>query len=151
GLLLMTIGDRLRAAAPPPPIPPQPWRRTTAVAALTLLVAVLSTIFLLRTPASRPVFQRVSFRRGLVLTARFTPDPRTIVYGAAWDGRPTEAYVSRVDSPESRRFGVPAADVLAVSPRGDLAISLGRRAVGLVRAGTLAQVPLAGGAPREML
>ena len=152
GLHLVAIGELVGTApAPPPTRAGQTWRRTAAVAALACAIAVLAALLLLRTPASRPVFQRVTFRRGLILTARFTPDPRTIVYGAAWDGRPTEAYVSRIDSPESRRFGAPAADVLAVSSRGDVALSLGRRAVGLVRGGTLARVAFAGGAPREML
>src|SRR6185503_3516526 len=32
------------------------------------------------------VFRRMTFRRGEVRTARFTPDGETIVYSAAWDG-----------------------------------------------------------------
>ena len=33
-----------------------------------------------------PTFQRLSFGRGTILSARFAPDGQSVVYGAAWDG-----------------------------------------------------------------
>ncbi|MGH9368160.1 MAG: protein kinase domain-containing protein, partial [Thermoanaerobaculia bacterium] len=37
-------------------------------------------------------FQRLTFRRGTILTARFAPDGNTIVYGATFDGNPLEIF-----------------------------------------------------------
>ena len=93
-------------------------------------------------------FHRVTFRRGEVRGARFSPDGDTIVYSAAWDGQPTEVFVASRQSPEPRALGVAAADILAVSRSTELAILLRRDR--LTGRGTLARVPLAGGMPREM-
>ena len=38
-------------------------------------------------PRRIPDFHRVTFERGTVYSARFTPDGRTVVYGASWNGR----------------------------------------------------------------
>jgi Tol biopolymer transport system component len=65
-----------------------------------------------------------------------------------------EIFTSRVETPESRPFGLVGADVLTVSRSGELAVSLGRRATaaGFIRTGTLARVSVAGGAaPRDVL
>ena len=58
----------------------------------------------------------------------------------------------RFDGPESRALGLPPADVLSIAPTGEMAISLGHHYVfGWQSRGTLARVPLGGGAPREVL
>ncbi len=95
-------------------------------------------------------YSRITFRRGFIMTARFAPDG-TIVYGAAWEDKPLEIFSSHPASPESRPLGLPDADILAISPTGELALSLGRRYVaGYVTCGTLARMPLGGGAPRPV-
>ncbi len=95
-------------------------------------------------------FVGVTFRRGRIGGARFTPDG-SIVYGAAWEGQLSEILVSRPGTPEARSIGLTDADVLAVSASGELAVSLGRRfRGGWVATGTLARIPLAGGAPRRI-
>jgi len=95
---------------------------------------------------------RLTFRPGAVMTARFAPDGQTVAYGAAWEGSPTEVFTVRLDSPESRSLGLAGADVLSISSSGEMAISLGRRFLfGWESTGTLARVPLGGGAPREVL
>jgi Tol biopolymer transport system component len=104
--------------------------------------------------AARPAatFRRLTFRRGNVLIARFTPDGQNVVYSAAWDDKPTEIFVTRIGQPESRPLGIPNADVLSVSRTGELAIKLKKHDLyGTAGAGTLARVPLEGGAPREIL
>jgi len=94
----------------------------------------------------------LTFRRGSVLTARFAPDGRTVVYGAAWDGAPPDVHTVRIDSRESRALELAGADVLGVSSRGELALSLRRRfTIGWESAGTLARMPLDGAAPREVM
>ena len=95
-------------------------------------------------------FRRLTFRRGNIMSARFAPDGQTVVFGAAWEGKPAEVFTLRVDSPESRPFGLLKADVAAVSSHGELAALLvNRSAPGEL--GTLARLPLGGGAPREVL
>jgi eukaryotic-like serine/threonine-protein kinase len=92
-------------------------------------------------------FERMTFRRGEVRGARFSADGETIVYSAAWDGRPSEIFVASRNATEARPFGLQDAEVLAVS-KTEAAILLRRdRLSGL---GTLARVPLAGGVPREL-
>jgi eukaryotic-like serine/threonine-protein kinase len=102
-------------------------------------------------PAAAPTFTRLTFRRGTVLSARFAPDGQTVVYSAAWEGLPPEIFTVRLDGPESRSLGLPSADVLSVSPTGELAILVNRRVQwGFEGYGTLARVPLGGGSPRDV-
>ena len=99
-----------------------------------------------------PSYRQLTFRRGLVLSARFSPDGKTIVYGAGWEGEPFRLQSMRTESPESRPLDLPPGDVLAVSSTGELAISLDRKFIyGFQARGTLARVPLVGGAPRKIL
>lgn len=97
-----------------------------------------------------PGFQRLTFRRGLIRNAYFGPDSQTIYYGALWDGNPCRTFSTRTDNPESRAFDLPHATVLAVSRTGELALSLGDHREGVFTYGTLARLPISGGAPREL-
>ncbi len=101
--------------------------------------------------ATLPSFHRLTFRRGIIRTARFAPDYKTIFYGALWDGDICRVYTVRPDSPESAALNLPPATPLAISRSGELALALGTQFRGIMPYGTLAQVPLAGGAPRELL
>ncbi|MGH7484185.1 MAG: TolB family protein, partial [Thermoanaerobaculia bacterium] len=100
-----------------------------------------------------PAYRRLTFRSGTIFNARFSPDGETVFYGARWGGKPMAIFSVRADSPESRDLQIgPDTDLLAVSRDGQLAISLHRHAIGYLReSGTLAQVPIAGGAPRAIL
>jgi Tol biopolymer transport system component len=100
-----------------------------------------------------PSFHQLTFRRGQVDSARFAPDGRTILYSASWEGKPVEVFTSQVETPESRRFGLLGATLLAVSRSGELAVSLGSRvASAAIHTGMLARMSIAGGAaPREVL
>jgi Tol biopolymer transport system component/predicted Ser/Thr protein kinase len=137
--------------------PAKARRRGWALPAVAALVIGIAAGFLLRNvttakPGPPPEMKRLTYARGAIRTARFAPDGQTIVYGAAWEGLPLEIFSTRADSSESRSLGLPSADVLAVSSTGELAISLHRRYMfGFQSVGTLARVPLAGGAPREVL
>jgi hypothetical protein len=102
--------------------------------------------------ATPVVHNRLTFRRGNVLYARFTADAQTVVYGAAWEDRPSEIFLSRIGSPETRPLGIPGASLLSVSPSGELAILIKKgNLFGTAGEGTLARVPLAGGTPRQLL
>ena len=125
-------------------------------ATLALLVGAglgfLARSGLVGKPPAPIEFRRLTFQRGRVLEARFAPDGQTIVYSAAWGGRPVELYSTRADIAESRSLGLPGAVVLSISSAGEIAVSLDRRSIiGYEATGTLARVPLAGGAPREIL
>jgi eukaryotic-like serine/threonine-protein kinase len=102
--------------------------------------------------ASNPTFHEVTFRNGIIWDARFAPDGQTIIYGAAWDGAPQEIFSTRYDSSDSRSVDLPPAQILAISSKGEMAISLHPvNSNPFTQAGTLARVPLAGGAPREVI
>jgi eukaryotic-like serine/threonine-protein kinase len=102
--------------------------------------------------ASFPNYIPLTFRRGLIRTARFAPDGQTIVYSASWDGNPSDIFVTNQASPESRALGLTGAVLLGVSSTGELAVLLNSRVTGPFTVnGTLARVPLTGGAPREVL
>ncbi len=118
-----------------------------------VLAGVIGVFFLGRRAArgSAPDYQRLTFRRGTVKSARFAPDGRTIVYGAGWEGDPIRLYSTRTDGRDSTRLDVADADVVSVSSGGEIAMLLGRPLLPINSwAGTLARAPLAGGAPREM-
>jgi eukaryotic-like serine/threonine-protein kinase len=127
-----------------------------ALAALVLLVlGVVGGIVAGKRLSSHPHarFQEVTFRRGTVWNARFAPDGETMVYSAAWDALPGDLFTSHAGSPESRAFGVhDNVDLLSISRSGELAVLLHSRSNGnFGRTGMLARMPLAGGAPREIL
>ncbi|MCI0616962.1 protein kinase [bacterium] len=97
-------------------------------------------------------FQRITYRHGYIWSARFAPDGSTIVYGASWNGEPCKLFLTRAEASESLPLALPDADILSISSKGQMAISLGRQFdVGYVSSGTLAHLPITGGAPREVL
>jgi Tol biopolymer transport system component len=121
--------------------------------AASLLSGIVGVFLLGKRAGDRPnpEFQRLTFGRGAVVSARFAPDGRTIVYSASTDGQPIRMFSARTDGRESRRLELPDASVVSVSPLGEIAMLLGRTFdVPREWAGTLARVPLTGGAPREM-
>jgi Tol biopolymer transport system component len=96
-------------------------------------------------------FHRLTFRNGTLWSARFAPDGETLVYGAAWDGSPVRLFLTRLDTPDSSPMNLPDAQLLSVSPTGELAVSLGHRFDGFMGEGTLARAPLLGGGARPVL
>jgi Tol biopolymer transport system component len=99
-----------------------------------------------------PSFHRLTFRRGTIPAARFTPDGQTIVYGAALEGRPVELFTTRFDSTDSRPLGLDRTQLLGISSTGELAVNLATfHFTPFIESGTLGRVPLAGGAPRQVL
>jgi serine/threonine protein kinase len=95
--------------------------------------------------AEVPSYRQLTFRRGTIDAARFSPDANSVYYTAAWDGRPPQVFATRLDGFESRGLDLPGARLVATAP-GEMAVL---RGVG--EASTLARVPLEGGAPRDVL
>jgi len=135
----------------------RPRRRGWVVPAVLALLtgaglALAARALLGGRPDAKLDSRRLTYRRGTLVSARFAPDGETVVYAAAWDGKPLEIFSTRMEGFESRPLGLSQADVLSISGAGEMAVSLNRRYfLGLQVAGTLARVPLSGGAPREIL
>ncbi|MBA3639635.1 MAG: PD40 domain-containing protein, partial [Acidobacteria bacterium] len=137
--------------------PRRSWYRVAAGVALlaaSVTAGVLAARFM-APPAGEdepPRYRQLTFNRGAIGRARFTPDGQSIVYSAIWDGAPQRVYSVRLDSPRSVSPPIIDATLLDVSPSGSMAIAtkLSRLDV-FVEPGTLAQVALSGGAPRELL
>jgi hypothetical protein len=94
-----------------------------------------------------PEFRPVTFQRGLVAAARFAADGRTVVYAAALPGTRGNLYTAQPGSPESRSLDLENAQLVGVSRTGELAVLLAR---GPGPGRTLARLPMAGGAPRDV-
>ncbi len=153
-LELLSDSSASRVAVLTPPPSRRRWWRT-AIAAALLLVASYAAVFYAgrhNSKAATPIFHRLTFRRGSIGAARFAPDGQTIVYGAAWGSKPVELFTTRFDSTDSRPLGLESGQILGISPAGELAILVHPETIEpFLQLGNLAQVPLAGGAPREVL
>jgi DNA-binding winged helix-turn-helix (wHTH) protein/WD40 repeat protein len=138
---------------------PESSRHSLVKRAATILlgaigvVAICATLILnLRPRQSDLNFHRISYGKGAIRSARFGPDGHSILYGAAWNGKAMQLFWAQAQSPESRPYQLPDADILAVSPEGELAVLINRRAgLGWISRGTLALMPIAGAVPREVL
>jgi DNA-binding winged helix-turn-helix (wHTH) protein/Tol biopolymer transport system component len=98
-----------------------------------------------------PDFQRLTASRGTVYSARFAPDGHSVIYAASWDGEPTEIFHTDPKVPGARSLGSSASQLLAVSSSGEMAVlqPIDSRFLFGDR-GTLGQVPLTGGSPRQL-
>ena len=145
------ISDGATAMRTPSP-PRRMWRGPLLIAAVLIGIGILADrgFDAIRPMRSAPSYKRLTFRRGSVVKARFAPDGQTVLYSASWEGQAFGIFATRAGSLESRRLQLPDARLLAVSSTGELAISIGRASTWW-SLGTLARVPLEGGAPRELL
>jgi eukaryotic-like serine/threonine-protein kinase len=149
-------------AAPKDASAPQNRLRRFAYAAVffVLLASVAWAIAFAGARANRarasetaPTFTRLTFRDGYIWAARFAPDGHTVFYSATWSGEPPDVFATSPSAPESRSLGFAPADLLDVSPSGELALMLSP-SVGsnlYLRSGILARVSSNGGAPRQLL
>lgn len=116
------------------------------------LIAALFLGMQLRQPSGTH-FHKLTFQRGYVFNARFAPDHKTVLYSASWSGNPPEVFSTIPGSQDSRPLGIDDAELLAVSPNGELAVLVrpDLDMAGFLRVGTLARVSVsAGTAPREI-
>jgi len=116
-----------------------PW----AGAALALAVLAIALFFALRSRGPEPVpsFHRLTFRRGSLLSGRFTSDGQ-VVYSATFDGQPPRIFMSRIETRETRPADVEGGWIVGVSKQGEFAF---------LRQGLLARAPLAGGPAKDLL
>jgi DNA-binding winged helix-turn-helix (wHTH) protein len=134
---------------PAPAIAPSRARRLrrpalVSAAALAGIVAGMAGMKVMdvRSTPGVPTFQRVTFGRGYVESARFGPEGQ-VIYTAAWEGRPIEGFVMRTASLDARPLPHLGPRVVAVTAPGDLLF------VGDAK--TLSRAPLAGGPAKALL
>jgi DNA-binding winged helix-turn-helix (wHTH) protein/Tol biopolymer transport system component len=118
------------------------WPVVVSLAAALAGLALAAWLALARAPVPEPPsFQRLTFRRGSVPSARFAPDG-DVVYGASWDGQPAAVHVTHLAGRDTRALGIEAAKVVGVSTGGEVAF---------IRRGTLARGPLSGEPSKDVL
>ena len=124
-----------------------------AAGAAVLAVALLGAGYLAGRDwgVSSPSFRQLTFRHGAITGARFAVDGQTVVYRATWSGGPPELFLIRPENRQSGAIGLVNAGIYSVSSRGQLAVALGCRLNWGECLGTLAQVPITGGSPRELV
>jgi Tol biopolymer transport system component len=145
-------GAQIALPAQPAPVTRRRW--IWPAAAIVSGAALFAAGFYLSDRASRaepPAFERLTFRRGWVRTARFTSDGRSVVYTANWEGRKSHTFLSIPGDPQSRDLGLPEdSKVLSVSSKGEIAF-LEPPISPEDGAGTLARASLSGGQMRPQL
>jgi len=131
-----------------------PLLAAATIALVALAAGLLAGRMFWRDPTSgrdkSPSFARLTYDKGTIWNGRFAPDGQTVLYAAAWDGGPIRTLLSRADRPGSTPFNFGDASLLSLSRTGELAISLGHVFEGWMGDGTLARVPMFGGAPRVL-
>jgi serine/threonine protein kinase len=151
------------SVATPPPFPPSTaktpgrggLRPYAVVAAGSALLAGLAIGWFLHAAQSHtdpPINRQLTFRRGMVRSARFTPNGQSVIYGAAWEGKPTELFITSPESPQSRSLERPGDELMSISSSGEIALLTKVNVTGTwTQAGTLARMPINGGDPRDIL
>src|ERR1700730_15299383 len=109
-----------RFKAPRPRARIVPW----ALAGVLLVATLLLLGEHWQQNAQSPSYRRLTYEAGTVYSARFAPDFRSIVYGAAWNGRPLQLFSSVGDSLLSQPLDVTDANLLSISRTGELAVVL---------------------------
>jgi Tol biopolymer transport system component len=129
-----------------------------AAAALAVLAAAVVAAYAFGRRTERQAapavqtFRQMTFAQQPIFNARFAPDGNIVVFSAAAQGHTPEVFSARPDSPGSSPRGLSGVHLLSVSSRGELAVLTNARFLGhSLFGGTLARMPLEGGAPREVL
>ena len=150
--------SNVSAAASRAATSPGPSRmRIPRLAAAGLVVLAIAGAYLAgRRTAARGVtddlrFTQLTTRQQPVFNARFAPDGKTVVFSTAPAGNAPELFTIRPGAPGVAPTGVKGVQLLSISSRGELAVLTKARYVRhKLFTGTLARMPLEGGAPREI-
>jgi DNA-binding winged helix-turn-helix (wHTH) protein/Tol biopolymer transport system component len=126
------------------------WTAVATVVVAGIIAAML--LFLSRRSQYQPAdFHRLTVNRGTVYSARFAPGSNNVLYAASWDGKPVEIFSADTKLPGARNIGLPATQLLALSSSGEMAVLRSVQHPFLMTfRGTLGQVPLTGGSPRQL-
>ncbi|MGN6591290.1 MAG: protein kinase domain-containing protein [Terriglobales bacterium] len=138
-------------AGPLAPGPPRSRRLAPLAVAALLVLAVGLTWWMARRPTGLPSFQRVTYQQGTIAAARFLPDGQGVIGGAAWKNQPFALFTGRLDASGLSPLDADADRLLAVKAGEAAVLQHTQSLSGWAEAGTLATMPLAGGAPRALL
>ncbi len=116
-------------------------------AALVSVFGIVGILFRMKpTRPEPPVIRQLTFRRGNVAAARFSPGGENVLFTAYWSGGDAEVYRVSSVSPESRDLGFAGSLLASVSRKGELAL-LSEDKLKPHAAATLLRVPENGGSP----
>src|SRR5262245_20415376 len=100
--------------------PKRGFRAAGITLAVTVAAAIAAFIAGRRTVSvDPPRYQRLTFQRGSISSARFAPEGRTIVYAAAGEGKPYDLFTARIDGREARARGIHNASLESISSAGE--------------------------------
>jgi len=130
-----------------------PWIAAAAAVAIAAVGAFIAgRAFSAPPAASPPEFQRLTYRRGQIWSAKLARDGATIVYSAAWDGGDTQMFSTRAETTESLLMPLAKTTVVAISSKDELALISDRRVVrAYAQPGLLSRATISGGAARAVL
>jgi Tol biopolymer transport system component len=97
-----------------------------------------------------PVFKQITFQRGTISAARFTRDGDTVLYAGAFDMDPMQIYSVRPSGLQPVKVAVPSATLFAVSNGDQMLTGLEPQPQTTFWTGTLSEVSVTGGAPRQL-
>lgn len=127
-----------------------PWAVTGVLAGVAIILALSQT---LHPAVQAPTYTRLTFEAGTVYSARFSPNGQSIVYSAAWNGKPVQLFSTVGNTRLAQPLNVADANLLSVSQSNELAVVLHGTHNGSLETvnGMLARTPLAGGSPKDLL
>jgi WD40 repeat protein len=137
--------------------PRRRWLRPLAATGIILAsVAVGALLMRLREGNTgglgNVLFRQLSFQPEAIFNARFAPDGETVLYSSAMDGNIPELFIHRPDYPAPQSMGLHDARLLSISMKGQVAILTHAEYLAQRQfKGTLSEISLGGGAPREIL
>jgi serine/threonine protein kinase/Tol biopolymer transport system component len=146
-------------ASTPRAVPSQPsarWRKPALIAIATGVVAgagLLAGRQIWKSPmVSVPSYHRLTYRRGFVNSARFSPDAHAVYYSANWDGsEKIQIFSTRTENPGALLLDLPGAWVESIARSGELLILSDQfNSTGYAHRGVLRSAPLSGGAARDL-
>jgi len=141
----LPLAEEARLADTKPASRPIRWL-LPALGTIALASTAAAGYLALRPPRTAPAFERVTFRRGVLHSARYAPDGQ-IVYAAAWEGGPERIYGVRAGSADSRPVEAGPGLVVGASRLGEIAFLTRNDG----RGRTLRRAPLAGGPDKPVL
>jgi DNA-binding winged helix-turn-helix (wHTH) protein/Tol biopolymer transport system component len=126
-------------------LPTPTWIGIGSLVILAMAVAAAAVFFPISRSNQAPSFHQVTFRKGSVANARFTPDGGNIIYSAEWNGGASRVFLADLVSPEARDLGFENSWLASLSPAGEMAVFIRPKDS---HKRLLERVPLRGGAPR---
>ncbi|HEY4101162.1 MAG TPA: protein kinase [Gemmatimonadales bacterium] len=131
-----------------------PWS-WSALAAIVLLATALVVARRAGVRTGGVTFTQKTFQDEAILVARYGADGKTLVFSATRGGAAgttPHLYVIRPDYAHAEPIGPDSTHLLAISTTGELAVLTHAKFLGhRLFTGTLATMPMSGGAPRELL